>query len=117
MPLQCRQVYYIKIFVLPACCCRLHYLCYHSFCCWRPYCVGGSAVAFINAVACVPAVVGGHVVAVILAVAFLSSLLLFVSLLLAPLLKHAEHALKNVRACSACVDIFLAHTQPAWAIF
>jgi hypothetical protein len=40
-----------------------------------------------------PAVVGGHVVAVILAVAYYW-LLLFVSLLLGSLLKHAEHALK-----------------------
>ncbi len=39
------------------------------FCCWRPYSVGSPAVAFIPAVACVPDVVGGYVIAVILPVA------------------------------------------------
>jgi hypothetical protein len=39
------------------------------FFCWRPYCVGSPAVAFIPSLACVPDVVGGYVIAVILPVA------------------------------------------------
>jgi len=40
--------------------------CKHPCFYWRPYCVGGPVVAFIPAVACVPAVVSGHDIAVIL---------------------------------------------------
>jgi hypothetical protein len=36
---------------------------------WHPYCVGSPLVAFIPAVVCVPAVVSGHDIAAILAVA------------------------------------------------
>jgi hypothetical protein len=102
---------------------------------WQPY--SPQAVAGFISYASIPSVVGVPTVLVVLLLLsfmlllaflllwvvmlllssllllFLSSLLLFVSLLLASLLKHAEHALKNVRACSACVDIFLGHTQPA----
>jgi hypothetical protein len=48
---------------LLACCCWLH-----NFC-WRLYCGGGSFVAFTPAVACIPAVVDGHAIAVILSIA------------------------------------------------
>jgi hypothetical protein len=33
---------------------------------WRPYCVGSAVVAFIPAVGCIPTVVSGHYIAVIL---------------------------------------------------
>jgi hypothetical protein len=46
---------------------------------WRPYCVGGPVVAFIPAVACVPAVVSGLDIAVILKVAWVALLLLLAS--------------------------------------
>jgi hypothetical protein len=39
----------------------------HSCFCWHPFCVGGPVVAFISVVSCVPAVVNGHDIAVILA--------------------------------------------------
>ncbi len=44
----------------PPCCCRLHWFCKD------PCCVGCPVVAFIPAVACVPADVSGHDIAVIL---------------------------------------------------
>jgi hypothetical protein len=68
-----------------------------SLLCWRFCC------CFHSAVACVPAVVGGHVVAVILAV---SSLLLFVSLLLASLLKEPK--------CEIFDPFFFTPINPIW---
>ncbi len=42
---------------------------YDSCFCCHPYCVGGPGVVFIPAIACIPAVVSSHDIAVILAVA------------------------------------------------
>ncbi len=51
---------------LPAC--WLHYLCKNSCFFWHPWCIGCPVVAFTPAVACIPAVVSNHDIAVILAV-------------------------------------------------
>ncbi len=51
---------------LPPCCCRLLCFCKHPCFWWCPYFVGGPVVAFIPDVACAPAVVSGHDIAVIL---------------------------------------------------
>ncbi len=53
---------------VPAYCSQLHYFCKNPCFCCCLYCVGGPVVAFIPAVACFPAVVNGHDIAVILAV-------------------------------------------------
>ncbi len=45
---------------LPPCCSQLQCFCKHPCFWWRPYCVGGHVVALIPAVACFCAVVSGH---------------------------------------------------------
>ncbi len=60
------------------------------------YCVSGPAVAFIPAVGCVPAVVGGHIIVVILAVAVAGvNAAACVTAAVSFLLKLAEHKLKR----------------------
>ncbi len=62
-------LYSLLLLASHKCCCRLHcFSKHHCFWC-HPYCVGSHVVAFIPAVACVPAVVSGHDIAVVLNVA------------------------------------------------
>ncbi len=51
---------------LPPCCCRLNCFCKHPCFWWRSYFVGGPVVAFLPAVACIPADVSSHDIAVII---------------------------------------------------